>query len=1624
MPTSEQLFEAGAFLPPNTKLKRDDHADDISARTYTHPALGDQPVVRLTPDNLAAGDDLTMDFLGFEAPQVIGPVAKQRRRALGFPGWALVNDPKHAKFALEVVKDFKKHSRKAKSKPGHANDGFLEIAAQLGKSVAHFLPSFWEQVGREYIELGNSTYASRAFSKAREAENVHGLKVDEKLRQDAFLEFALSGCVSAKVLTEYGKELQTAHKPKEAWDFFRDLCVRRTLGGLAPWTSMIKDVQSLVKAAKLDVEEEIHKLLTEMIDSPALSRASQGFWKGASKFIKTLVKKDDHVAGALLNLIPQTSSWERDDIWWWLDFLEEWKILENAWAEGVSTEAGPEGGPASWVSRVLQIPSRPRQKVFDILDAMAERLKKDGQPVVPYQKPRWGDRREAEIDVLETLLEQGVPIADAPKGLELSLRNWANVQDEGEPPVDRPKDPLLVAQDDRFRERMFESLDHVFGDAAFQAAAAGKEALAEARREWLLKLIAKAGEKALPDAEDALTGLDSSTTAELFGEFPDAYEELKKVDLLPAITRTLQGGIMDEYGWPKLEEVFDQMVAKGNKPQAFGSFPYAIVTDGLNATVIKGDEIVHEAEIKLDKGAELRKLDYLDGDLLVKAGERYQCKMYWNSKPKDKVDTWFYSESGLSGIAIDLPEGGTVVGRTVFHSGDTKNIDRSYGELTYDGEHFWHLDWNSDHSEQYMVEFDPATGKDGRKSWPSFYEDFMNEETEFDVRNSDIFYVGDVVNGSPLGSKDGLVGHRLRQYKNNENKRDFEGIDGRSLTSDKPFFLCAGLLDRAGAAGFFPLCARYRETEIWDPDLNYPVTKLGQGVGAYNRGFVCGLPAHYWHFLRVRDEATSKKLRTISQKDVQSLIDAGCTDFDEAKKKVFTEAEDFPTLDAAIKKLLPKLKHERFFAGLRSVVIQAVRQVRKLERLIKERDPSKIKVTKIAQGADASVPPVMGMVLRYAPHIPGELQIFSCLGEVYEFLSGQVEQIQIPDRMENLLQFFFKDFDRKAWLAYWTKDQSSDDHWLTFLKACSELELFNLRGKIRVYSAEVDKSVPFLTDDEMENLRDVIFCYVQNDSRFLISKSWRYFTFFEYTEADKFETIEGVDTKRLDMSDLEILTPNWNQEQIQKFAKLAESNEQVYPDQDFMQALADDMGLSLGEVVLIWFGYPKLDSYESNFMPKHLREQYKLKVKEANAARESLNALDESLRGELLSALLDGDPAEYWESPPTKMADRLKAAWKKHKPNRLELPLDMLETLSDAFAYSLDNTEILVALNEPEKNPIFNTKRKWKPDFEDRLEFVADGTDPEFNSEVLEGCAMAIAFLAYNLPVGDPSRKQMANVYDATLKVLDNPELILNVEPSYFYDEKDQDAALKTLKNVIKKTKKLKGADFGEEGAFIAGIQYRHTLIRGVRPAKLKKPADYEKFEKQIQATDFGGNAPIKALQIVKLMRSPEMKSLIQRLKKTSVPDGQYEANPLLSAPTLVEEVAKKLGVSENAAVYYLQILALHDPTDKNVQRWNDWKSVAIKKATKELIDGDHLVEAKRSRAGRKVFLPGAWEALKAPHLPLETWKMPLFHLVRDEYNRAAPPLPRILPLEPVHELFSRAWQRVLDGDEPKYEEV
>jgi hypothetical protein len=141
--------------------------------------------------------------------------------------------------------------------------------------------------------------------------------------------------------------------------------------------------------------------------------------------------------------------------------------------------------------------------------------------------------------------------------------------------------------------------------------------------------------------------------------------------------------------------------------------------------------------------------------------------------------------------------------------------------------------------------------------------------------------------------------------------------------------------------------------------------------------------------------------------------------------------------------------------------------------------------------------------------------------------------------------------------------------------------------------------------------------------------------------------------------------------------------------------------------------------------------------------------------------------------------------------------------------------------------------------------------------------------------------------------------------------------------------------------------------------------------------------------------------------------------DPSRSVPELVAEAASTLELSADAATLYLQLLALPDPTDKNVARWTGWKPARLKKARAELAATPLVTEAKRARAGRTLFLPGGWLALKAPQPPIESWKTTLYGFEND-----VPRVTPVVPTLPIPELFAAVWARVRSGDAPRFDEL
>ncbi len=147
-----------------------------------------------------------------------------------------------------------------------------------------------------------------------------------------------------------------------------------------------------------------------------------------------------------------------------------------------------------------------------------------------------------------------------------------------------------------------------------------------------------------------------------------------------------------------------------------------------------------------------------------------------------------------------------------------------------------------------------------------------------------------------------------------------------------------------------------------------------------------------------------------------------------------------------------------------------------------------------------------------------------------------------------------------------------------------------------------------------------------------------------------------------------------------------------------------------------------------------------------------------------------------------------------------------------------------------------------------------------------------------------------------------------------------------------------------------------------------------------------------------------------------------WDQDPLVSVPEVVAEVSTTHDLPEASARYWLQLLSLHNPTDKNIDQWNGWKKKDRIAAAAPLLERELIIEARRARSGRSYFLPGGWLEAAAPHLPIEVWKVGAYN--RFSTTPAKPRLGIVAPDVPYRQLFTDAWQRYRDGDVPGYQEL
>lgn len=1599
--TTAALLEGGALLDPTTKTPKGAAVDMVSVRAYRHPALGERKVVRLTPEALAPGDDLEMEFLGFDAPVVTKKVAKQRRRALGFPGWALIHDPKHARYALEVVKELKKHARRARTKPGHAKAGFDEIADRLSRSVPHFLPSYYEEVGRVFLLNGNNGYAAQAFGKARDAERVHALEVDEDLRMQTFLEFALAGAVTNKEVGKYAKSLESTLDPETAYRHFRELAIKRTLGGMPPWSGMAKELRRLAKAAELDPKQEDRRLLAEIIEAPSLVRAPADFWQSYDKALVAACEEEPSWRGHLLNLHPRHAPAA------WLDLLQRCRALDAVEKAGPA-EAAPRGGAAAWMSKFINDLKRDYSHrfeapaaLFELLERVAPRLVREGEPLQLGGSNHYV--RYLDIDLCERALELGVTLAPGEQTL-FFVNDWAKLETSDH----RPRDPVRVAAHDELGPKLEEALGIGIGQEPFDTVSMGMEGFVEIRRRWLAGWLDKLGKGGLPDVTSALEVLESRTDARTFAPYPELYAQAGAASVAPALAQTLRIGLLDELGWPAWEESAAALDPDGKAALTLsGSFPYAVVANEVEAHVVGPEGRCLEHSFRLPKDFDLQMLRWVGGELLVafRSAGNYKTRAYFSGTPKKilEVESYLYGALPMGELSVDLPDGSTTFGGKAVAPGSLGKLERE--TLFHDGETFWTSAYHD--GKWAFWELDPVTGKRGRASLPAFLEDFVADDTQIDRSRSLLVPLpSPALASTPLGTKDGMLGFRVRspQFGTKAVARA-EGIDGRAFDGHVGGEPPIALVTFPGDDRPRPIGTGYAyggdyHYAVYDPEGRYRGSTLPRSSRDYAEGSP-GVPhITFWHYLVPRDEEGSKALRSVSEEVCTAIV----ADAAEGIEGLEERADRLAAVASFVGKHLPAVTHPRLVRGVAGVTLVAAELGNRLAKLVANRDPAKAKEASAALVSEQTMRSAVAGLLS-STYGSGE-DALAPLRTVKAFFETG-EAATLPSSVFGWPALLTRD---RA-LAYRAAAPGATDETRAALVATLRAwaPLARMRATLRlIRRPALDGKWPVVGRDRYD--RSLVIAH--GDSRYAVTETGGY-------DDRRLEILEHAPEGAFDLgpdapADCETFaSPDGpSGDDLEALATLIEERGPMTPDPAFVDHVTEQTGMTAGEAWLLWAGLPGFDSWDANFLDKELRTAMGMKVREASAAKQALSKLTDAQRAELLGAMIPDDPAKLYEAfdgSDDHPARRLAEAYKRVVGERVSVPEELVVACTKALPSRNDATTVLTALAAPDDAKILNADTASK--LTDGWDLVEPAEPGCFGTYVLGSLVSYALYINEMQPVGDPIRAQLPAVLAKLRERLANEELLVVLQSTYTGEEDKKevfDAFEGKTIDVGKDTK-------AKEAEALVVVWSKHRIGYLVRPAKVKDFDDPKIVGLDSGYNDFG---------VVRQVAKGRFDAVAARIEDTPVPKGQHEANPVASVPELVAKVAGACGVSEDAAGLYLQLLALRNPTTKWLRAINGWTAGRYEKAAAELVKAELVLKAKRARAGRSHFLPGGWEALKAPHAPIESWKLPLYDIDRDAEGKLRMPLGFILPLDPIHRLFERAWERVEAGDAPRYEEV
>ncbi|MFG2320740.1 DNA-binding protein [Streptomyces tendae] len=1653
-----ELLRAGAVLPPGT-TGGGDRAVPVFTRAYRHPGLDDRIVVRLTPADPsgtepAAGDAADGGGGGFLGLLPVGEpveVGVGQHRAMGFPEWVLVRHPSDGHLAMSLVEEMNKVARTVRTRAKRARAAYESIGERLAGSVPHFLPTFYEEAGRVFLAAGEKAYASQMFVNARKAETAHALPFDEARMDAVFLEFALADAMPTKVLSSYAKGLSSRVPAATAFRHLRGLFVRLAAHGVAPSSPGAGDLRKLAKAVagKGALAEEM-AYLREVLPLPGTVKAPPGWWKAHRAALLELTRREPAARGTLLGLLP--SEWEHEELGQWLDLLEKTGAAEGLCDATLPAEARSPDGTAGWTRRFLALCRTHERHIapsglYPLLDRMADALRAELNDENGTLRPPVGD-----VNLLDQLLALDVPVGTPEDRPWLNLQEWAA--------RDGRRDLLALAADTRFRE-VFRSGCPTYEREGIDKRTVARLAESPGGRPMLAEWVAGVSRGYLTGGlgDFALNSGPFETLGWLPGEIlATAEQEVRDAlgtGMAPVLARALRNGIVDELGWPAWDEAIGSAASpeRVRETRVAEAWPHLVVLDGTHVRVLgpQGTVLRHELRLPDEGGPGRPDVRYVDGGLLVS---------WYASGPSTSYGYWYHPDTGISptteldgdvrssytchvdgkggtngmpSVTLPLPGGGRTSGRGVLRPGDTHVPWRR--QVISDGTSYWLWvdDWSAERNSGWHA-YEPADDTVGERGAPDWFAEGLRAAPEGSTLGAAWLLPAPSAEPGPMCAPvDGLLGWRV--IVRPDGSRHGEDLAGHSVVVP---WRVGGNPENALV---FPGTDRVVTVMRWSSALQLRDSeqavlahfKGDQTAGPFSAGTPLLPPLRYWHLLVPRDPQGSAALRRVGDDLATELLAAAVAE------TAGDEAADRKAVLAPVRTLFPEVGHEALLRGISGVARYAAEQQRALDGLLARLDSA-------VQGESPEEPrPALGDRLLASALNGAGLTERDARG-YYDFRHDLFDLPRLLSRsMKGEAEpapagILHLSLDKRAPLEHLNAVALPELPAVLALRAASQATVTEHREALDAFLGELDAHG--LTELDPGHWRRVHLAFdpatfdgpggthgytrgtvldLEGGEFLVFPDDWyqfvreygphevkgKHYGAVHHDPSGRFETPAPYTPVSWEPFVPEpTRAPGW----VAAFrAELAERGPAPWRP-EAAEDFARLTGVTPTTARLVLAGTPQIDDKRAS-LPAATLKAIGVKSADARVAKDELRALDSAALRAVVAALLPTEPSRLWTHGP----DTARAAevWNERLGRRTPLPEDVLhDAVRTVEPVGWAPADALRGFVDLATEPRLTQDLTWSFG-RYYLETAEQG--PRFDSSVLKGSVALAAWLAHRLPSGDPIRATLPGVLTALRERLAHPGLLLALDRRGIDWEAFRRAAGDPAET---------GDDFERHGAVVLGTG-RTEPLPAIRPALL----DAAGHDPHLAAL-YTGERPNAQETALRLVHDRSFAELLadpgNPLAGERDADGLWwPQDPARSVPDLVGEAAKRYGVGEDAAVLYLMLLAMPDPTDRNTARWTGWGgqrggTARLRAARAELAATDLVVEGSRAKAGRSLFLPGGWTQPGNPHLPLERWKLPMYDLLEGE----APVLGVVVPTRPAAAVYREAWQRVQDGDGPRLEEL